>query len=92
MARKHKTTGLAAWIEANICPSSPLRIKISRYLPIADRLVDLVARLAANDTQLEIANRQAMPASAEHLRSAEGIARVASLRIGRAHARAAAVS
>jgi len=61
MARKHKTTGLAAWIEANICPSSPLRIKISRYPPIADRLVDLVARLAANDTQLEIANRQAMP-------------------------------
>ena len=45
----------------------------------ADRLVDLVARLAANDTQLEIANRQAMPASAEHLRSAEEIARVASL-------------
>ena len=67
MARKHKTTGLAAWIAANICPSSPLRIKISRYPPIADRLVDLVARLAANDTQLEIANRQAMPASAEHL-------------------------
>ena len=44
------------------------------------RLVDLVARLAANDTQLEIANRQAMPASAEHLRSAEEIARVASLK------------
>ena len=65
MARKHKTTGLAAWIEANICPSSPLRIKISRYPPIADRLVDLVARLAANDTQLKIANRQAMPASAD---------------------------
>ena len=79
MARKHRRTGLAAWIEANICPSSPLRIKISRYPPIADRLVDLVARLAANDTQLEIANRQAMPASAEHLRSAEEIARVASL-------------
>ena len=45
------------------------------YPPMADQLADLVARLAANDTQLEIANRHARPAGAEHLRSAEEIAR-----------------
>ena len=41
------------------------------YPPMADQLADLAARLAANDAQLEIANRQARPAGAEHLRSAE---------------------
>ena len=79
MARKHKTTGLAAWIDANICPSSPLRIKISRYPPIADRLVDLVARLgcqrhAAGDRQSSGHAGQRGASS-----SAEEIARVASL-------------
>jgi hypothetical protein len=45
------------------------------YPPIADQLADLAARLATNDAQLEIANRHARPAGAEHLRSAEEIAR-----------------
>jgi hypothetical protein len=45
------------------------------YPPIADQFADLVARLAANDAQLAIANRQARPAGAEHLRSAEELAR-----------------
>jgi len=45
------------------------------YPPIADQLADLAARLATNDAQLEIANRHARPAGAEHLRSAEELAR-----------------
>ena len=45
------------------------------YPPIVDQLVDLVTRLAANDRALDASNRCARPQGAEHLHTAEEIAR-----------------
>jgi hypothetical protein len=45
------------------------------YPPIVEKLAELVTRLAANDKQLEVANRHARPSGAEYVRTAEEVAR-----------------